>query len=188
MATQKAKPKTKAKAQRTAKNKRPAGGQKRTEAQRERDLVLVSEWYCRGYTLRKMAEMLKELRGYSLSWKMIHKDVQKILERWREAAIDNVEDLQASELARIAEIEREAWEQWEASKAIREKTETERRIGSTEVSRAKKVTEQGLGDPRYLQVVQHCIKQRVEILGLNAPQKHEHEIFSWADLLAEVSQ
>lgn len=172
------------------KKKRPitrkARGRKRTPGQREKDLVLISEWYCRGYGLREMAAMLAEVRDYTICFKQIHKDIQELLSRWREAAFDNVQELKTAELARIAQIEREAWDQWEASKREREKTETERRTGSSNVSKARVTREQGLGDARYLQVIQNCIKQRADILGINAPEKHQHEVMSWADVLAQV--
>ena len=64
----------------------------------------------------------------------------------------------------------------------------QRRTGSANVSRARVTREQGLGDARYLQVVQNCIKQRADILGINAPEKHQHEVMSWADVLAQVTR
>lgn len=124
---------------------------KRSAFQRERDLVFIEERYLQGHPVRVIADMLSKERTYSINHVTIHRDIGTILDRWRERVIDDVGRAKGVELARLAHVEREAWGEWERSKQA-----------FTRESRC--------GDPRYLQIVQGCVKQRCAILGLDAPE------------------
>lgn len=148
---------------------------KRTKAQRLDDLVTISSLYARGFTQRQIAAELAKSRPYTLSHKTICRDIKDVIAQWRETMVQNVDDLKSAELLRINEIEREAWREWERSKTGKERTLAERRTGGENPGEKASVTREGqCGDPRYLQVVQKCIEQRCEVLGLDAPTKLEH--------------
>ena len=147
---------------------------KRTKAQREADLVLIQDWYVRGDSQRTIAERLGGLRAYRVSHQTICNDIEAILDRWRQATVQNVDELKAQELAKINTIEREAWRAWERSIGKSERTLAEKRTGEKPGERSQIVRETLVGDPRFLEKVQWCINKRCEILGLNAPAKLEH--------------
>jgi len=147
---------------------------KRTKAQREADLVLIQDWYVRGDSQRTIAERLGDLRAYRVSHQTICNDIEAILERWRQATVQNIDELKAQELAKINTIEREAWRAWERSIGKSERTLAEKRTGDIVGERSQIIRETLIGDPRFLEKIQWCINKRCEILGLNAPAKLEH--------------
>lgn len=149
---------------------------KRTEGQRELDLLFIQTLYVRGDTLRHIARQLNAERPYSLSHQTIANDVNDLLNRWRKAMVEKIDELQAAELLRINGVEREAWEAWERSKDKREKTlaETKTGKGSGKDQRTQITSETLIGDPRFLEKVQWCINKRCEILGLDAPRRLQH--------------
>jgi len=147
---------------------------KRTKAQREADLVLIQDWYVRGDSQRTIAERLGDLRAYRVSHQTICNDIEAILERWRQATVQNIDELKAQELAKINTIEREAWRAWERSIGKSERTLAEKRTGDNFGERSQIIRETLIGDPRFLEKIQWCINKRCEILGLNAPAKLEH--------------
>lgn len=94
---------------------------------------------------------------------------------WRQSAVAEIEVGQAKQLAKIDAVEVEAWAAWERSKGQVEETETERQANGETTKQSARVKKQTRdGDPRWLTVIQSCIDQRCKILGLNAPQRHEH--------------
>lgn len=146
-------------------------GWKRKRRQREADLPEIARLWARGLSLQEIASEISKNRPYSLSFQTISKDVRTNIERWKESIIADVGEMRAGELARINQIEREAWEAWEKSKQIAERKITGRKTGSHEGTVAQLIQEAQCGDPRYLDKVQWCISKRCELLGLNAPQK-----------------
>ena len=136
---------------------------KRTKPQRERDLVTIGALILQGKTLREIAESLARECGYSLSVQAVHRDVQTLYARWREAAGEAIETFKARELARLDLVEREAWAEWHKSKQPSMKLVT---VESEKDARKQTTVEQKTGDPRYLSAVQSAIEQRCRIVGL----------------------
>jgi hypothetical protein len=146
-------------------------GRKRTQREREADRVEIIRMWTHGISIMDIARNISGNRAYSLSYVTIYKDVQVCLKQWRESILADVGELRAGELARINQIEQEAWAAWEKSKQIAEKKITGRKTGSHEGTVAQLIQEAQCGDPRYLQQVQWCIEKRCKLLGLDAPQK-----------------
>ncbi len=162
---------------------------KRIQQQREQDLLFIERLYVRGKSQREIAAELATVRDYTLSRVTIAKDINTILERWRAEMIRDVDALKASELARINRLEREAWDAWDRSREMREKRITEQTDGTHAGHKARLEREQLLGDPRFLQTIQWCIKQRCDILGLLAPVQVEgHMTTSFADMVRVVAK
>ena len=87
-------------------------------------LVIVAGMYKRGYSLRKIqSEVVKRLELSSYSLATVHKDVQTLLDEWRENRIEDMDAALTLELERIDETCRELWEQWEKSKTDYNKTQ-----------------------------------------------------------------
>lgn len=160
---------------------------RRTQVQREADLVIISELYLKGKSTRAIAGHL------GLSQSQIMYDIKDILARWEEKAIRNIDALKNQELARINMLEREYWEGWERSQADKVVTSkaTKRKAaelgdgrdddgepteivdpGSIEVTDTEQITG-NVGNPAFLAGVQWCISERCKLLGIYAPTKSE---------------
>ena len=101
-------------------------------------------------------------------------DVNYLRARWQTEALRDITELQAGELERLDELEREAGKAWYRSIGTHRKTVQEQGSGGRGDARKARVeTEEMNGDPRYMTVILNCQAGRREMLGLNAPQKHE---------------
>ncbi len=139
---------------------------KRTKKQRERDLVIVASYYCQGLYQYQIAEKM------GCSQPQICYDLKLLRKRWLESSITDFNTRKAEELAKIDNLEREAWLSWTASKGSSE-NETQELSGDSEVVKTTKHKRHPYpaGDPRFLQSVQWCIQKRCKILGLDAADK-----------------
>ena len=139
-------------------------GPKRTEFEREAQLVEIKDWYLRGETQMSIAAKL------SLSQSQISRDISTIQRRWRESSLVDINEARQRELERIDALEREYWVAWEASKGEQQRS-TASKMGDT--SRAQITKYESAGDPRFLAGVQWCVEQRCKILGLLAAVKQD---------------
>ena len=79
-------------------------------------------------------------------------------------------------MARIDQLEREAWEGW--GRSIREKRVTLRERSRDDAGKKRKVairTERQAGDPRFLERVGWCVEQRAKIFGFYLQAKLSQE-------------
>jgi len=105
------------------------------------------------------------------STRAIHDDVVKLTARWQASALRDISQAKADELAKLDELEREAWAAWR--RGIGRKQSRTTKTGGKEGDTVSVKTEVLNGDPRYLAVIDNCIARRCEILGLKAPTKLE---------------
>lgn len=125
----------------------------------------VAELYCQGAPQVEIAEQLET------SQPTVSRDLRHIRQEWRNSRIRNFDKLQADELLKVDELEREAWAAFRRSVGDKEK-KTENTGG--ENPGTKTVTWRDAGDSRFLSVVEDCIRRRCAILGLDAPEKVAH--------------
>jgi hypothetical protein len=87
---------------------------------------------------------------------------------WREKWTACADELMCQELARISEVESEAWKAWEKSKQTKSVTTKERveQKGWQGTAKVKITTEEPAGDPRFMQLVLECVEKRARLLGL----------------------
>ncbi len=137
---------------------------KRTDFEREAQLVEIKDAYLRGDTQMDIAARL------GLSQSQISRDLSKIQRRWRESSLVDINEAKQRELERIDVLEREYWQAWEASRGEQQRS-TAGKMG--DVSRAQIVKFESAGDPRFLAGVQWCIEQRCKIIGLLAAVRNE---------------
>lgn len=156
----------------------------RTERERERDYVLIAEWYMLGWTHLRMADELNN-RFYAKDGRQILRrqltfDVSKIVERWRAKATTQVDQRKAEELARIDRLEAEYWTAWEKSQEAR----------SMPTKSGDEVEIIPNGDPRFLQGVERCVDMRIRIFGLYAPTRQivDYKDISDEQLIARVKE
>lgn len=159
---------------------------KKRNQQKLARLEIVAQLYKRGYSIRKIqSEVVKrlELKTYSLA--TVHKDIQTLLDEWRENRIEDMDAALQLELERIDDTVRELWEQWEKSKTDYTKTarkqkgspsrdnqtgQTSIRTYQTERTETEVIR---LGDPSYIAEIRQQLAERRKLLGLYAPEKKD---------------
>lgn len=101
-------------------------------------------------------------------------DLVAVREAWLNSAIVDFNNRKSEELAKIDHLEAIAYKAWFDSMQPTSKKSTKKR-GHPEVVllevETTETTEERLGDPRYLLVVNQCIDKRIKIFGLEAPLK-----------------
>lgn len=165
---------------------------KRTVAERERDVVTIGDLCIKGWSYTKISDWFKANRPYQLSRAQICLDAKKAVHHWQEQAAERIDTIKARDLARLAAVESEAWNAWEASRK-QSKRQLDEEISEPEAQDAGKpaeapaanvspalrrlvrkkssvITENRDGDPRFLQIVFDCIQQRGLITGYTKPQ------------------
>ena len=162
-------------------------------------LEIVSTLYKRGYSYRKIKEeVMKRLDLQTYSLQTVKRDIQTLLDEWRESRLEDTDELVTLELARIDDTCRELWEQWEKSKenftrqTRKQKGSPTRDAETGQTSIRTYQTErtetdvQGLGDPSYIAEIRKQLEERRNLLGLYAPEKKELSGgLSFASLLVE---
>ena len=157
---------------------------KRTPAQREQDIVDIASMCIKGFSYTKISEYISSQRGYALSRAQICLDAKKAVARWREQANESIDTIKARDLAKLDAIEAAAWQAWDRSVAKSERT-TEEKISTPDEDenpkleaplkrlarhRKSRLTINRDGDPRFLQVIFDCIRQRGIITGYAKPE------------------
>ena len=79
-------------------------------------------------------------------------------------------EAKAQELAKIDEVERQAWVAWERSQEDAESTKV---VETASDKRYEAQTKGQAGDPRFLDIVMKCVDRRCKILGVDAPVKQQ---------------
>jgi transcriptional regulator with XRE-family HTH domain len=144
----------------------------RTKLQKQRDKRRVSQMYLQGETQADIAASV------GLSQPTVSRILQSLQAEWRDAAIIDISEAKARELAKIDTLELEYWTAWKRSQEDAESEITKLQGGSTDApSKLEKQTrrEGQSGNPAFLAGIQWCINKRCEILGVNAPIKTQQE-------------
>lgn len=122
---------------------------------REERLAEVSRMYLRGATQAMIAVKLGVDRS------TISYDIKALEQEWRDIRFRKLDRHKSMALAKIDEIERAAWSEWDKSQRDIEIV-SEGPKGITKTRRGQ------CGDSRYLKVVLECAAQRCQLLGLDA--------------------
>lgn len=144
---------------------------KRSEIQREADLVRIADMYCRGYNF---AQIAKEI-GVTIP--QISYDLKEIKERWKQRTTMDLDAKKSEELARLDAIEMEAWEAFRRSQeeftAQTVRAAEGKGKAGAKTKEVSKHTESRYGDARFLDTALRCVAKRCELLGLNAPVRSD---------------
>lgn len=149
--------------------------------QLEAVLSQVAESYLGG---KKQHEIGADL---GVSQQQVTYYLKKLQKRWQDAAVEAIDARKARELARLDQVEREAWEGWarscEAAETMvaRSKQAT---FDEASLLRAKAATpieesehtytvKGQAGDAGFLNLVMKCVEMRLKIVGGFAPEKLE---------------
>ena len=128
-------------------------------------MLEISHLYLQGITQAEIGHRL------GVTQPQISYDLKVLRKRWLQSSVVNINEAKARELARVDHLECEYWEAWEKSKNP-VKTKGRKKVDGETIETTVQA-ETGTGDPRYLSGVQWCINKRCELLGLDAPSKHE---------------
>ncbi len=134
----------------------------------------VASLYLRGKFQAEIAKEVNVDRG------TVSRDLKAVEAEWVKSGVTDLNTAKARELAKNDEVERQAWAAWERSCRDLETMEVTgtSQGGKSRPEKVKKVTKGRPGDPRFLDIVLDCVKQRREILGLDAPKGQEQQ---WPD-------
>lgn len=147
---------------------------------------ILAQLYKRGWSYREMqAEVMARLDLKTYSLRTVSKDINKLLEEWRETRIENFDYTVQLELQRIDDLIKEAWTAWDKSKEdytqrmnkqkgvpqIDEETGEAGEIATMYLEQSQREINQ-CGDPRYLDIIHRLLIERRKILGLYSPEKH----------------
>lgn len=150
---------------------------------------ILSTLYKRGYSYREMrSEVMARLDLQSYSLETLKKDIDSLLEEWRETRIEDLDLALQLELERIDNLVKEAWEAWEKSKENYKRVKNAQKgipgtpeeddngnIKPSEIITVemKQNSEEVVcyGDPRYLEVINRLLIERRKLLGLYSPEK-----------------
>lgn len=150
---------------------------------------ILSTLYKRGYSYREMrSEVMARLDLQSYSLETLKKDIDSLLEEWRETRIEDLDLALQLELERIDNLVKEAWEAWEKSKENYKRVKNAQKgiPGTPEEDdngnmkpceiitvEMKQNSEEVVcyGDPRYLEVINRLLMERRKLLGLYSPEK-----------------
>ena len=149
-------------------------------------MEIVAKLYKRGYSIRQIRdEVMRRLDLGSYALGTVLKDIQTLLEEWRENRIEDMDDALQLELERIDDTCRELWAQWEKSKEDYNKTtntrkgapqrnrETGESIVKTYSVEERTASVIGLGNPQYISEIRQQLIERRKLLGLYAPEKKD---------------
>lgn len=148
---------------------------------------ILSTLYKRGYSYREMrTEVMARLDLQTYSLETLKKDIDSLLEEWRETRIEDLDLALQLELERIDNLVKEAWEAWDRSKESYKKVkgtqegipgtpdgEGDGQAGEIITTKMKQTSEDvvSYGDPRYLEVINRLLMERRKLLGLYSPEK-----------------
>lgn len=139
----------------------------------------VAELYLGGWT---QWEISKELECHSDT---VNTDLKAIQQLWMERSIEAIDRVKAEQLAKVDKVERWATEAYIRSMGVEEiHTESEKNSGEYGSSEKKVVRKQLLGDVRYLQQIESCIKLRCTIMGITDDKKTNINLYNvnWQEI------
>lgn len=167
---------------------------KRNDIEHSRDLDKLASLYLRGFNMSEIARILsQESGGYSISRVQVSKDLAKLKQMWIDNATSSYEQTIARELAKIDELERSYWEEFEKSKRDSEVSTVEQSFegydasskmkgGGSVYENVRKSTKKSTreGNLKCLDGVQWCLNKRLELLGISTAQTSRVTI-SWEE-------
>jgi hypothetical protein len=141
----------------------------------------VAELYLGGKYQVEIARLV------GVSQQQVSLDLKAIQKAWFASSIRNFDEVKAEQLAKIDYVERQALDAWERSLQPREVTVQEVIDGEHRTNKVSLRKEPQGGDPRYLQIAQRCIDQRIDLLGIGASAEANRALATGlASLLAQA--
>lgn len=126
----------------------------------------VGEYWIKGKSYRTIAELL------GISPAQVGRDLSHARMLWQKSTMATLDALLSAELARIDQVEAEAWRGWARSQQTLKETTRERSITSAEDDEGGGITDkrsvkkkQHYGDAMFLKIALDCVEKRLKILA-----------------------
>lgn len=161
---------------------------------------LAINLYFRGFSFPDIHGKLKENGGKTPALPVVENWIKEHLKILKDTRPDVVESFKFVELEKVNRLENEYWRAWEKSSSVqvtvKEVFKVPERKPGTRVRRKNvegdlistiRETKTLTGEARYLQGVQWCVEQRIQLLGVEAPRKNEFGNDENADALKEAA-
>lgn len=116
-----------------------------TYVSREARIRHAGRMYLQGFAVEEIADRFDVTIDTTQGWLNI------IKEEWRKASLIDFNAAKLQELAKINNLEKTYWEEYQKSKE----------------------SENSAGDHKFLKGVEWCIERRILLFGLKAPQKYQ---------------
>lgn len=150
-----------------------AGLTVRSPMQMELDRAKAATMYLQGWTQAQIAQEMDRTPA------QVFHDLKVVRQIWLDNSLAAMTEIKARELAKIDEVEKEAWEAWRESKkehiasSLKVVEPTMVAAGAPVPGMQTKQTkrEKRTGSVEYLNTIQWCIEQRLKIFGGYAPAK-----------------
>lgn len=155
---------------------------KRRDQRREQELRLeiIAPLWRKNWTYKEIRdEVMRRLGKESMSIGTVCKDIKRLVAQWREERLQDTDEKITTELARLDQVIKEAWEMWEKSKqdynkksqaqtGLPQKAPDGQMMSVNTIKAMMWDAEQrGTGDPRYLDVILRALNQRCKLMGLD---------------------
>ena len=111
----------------------------------------VARRYLRGEPQHEIA------RSFEVDAGTISRDLKALREEWKASALADTTEFKALQLAKLDEVERNAWLAWTKSQENAEALKVRSR--GKKVDGTEKVTKGQAGDPRFLAIVLECVEK-----------------------------
>ena len=143
------------------------------QAERERRRALVAQLMVLRPTLMEIVKALSS-EGITVSHTTVAKDIKLIEKRYLEEQSRHINAARARELAELDYMESQLATAWSTSGG-RVEVVTYDNAGAI----VKRVVEEKGANPAYMAQRLQVKKQRALLLGLNAPQNHNHQLVNF---------
>lgn len=153
---------------------------RKREREREQRLEIIAPLWRKNWTYAEIRkEVMRRLGKEAYSVGTVCKDVKVLIAQWREQRLNDTEEKITTELARLDQVIREAWEMWEKSKQDYNRKSQSQTGVPVEGEKGQPLTiksiqammwdaeQRGCGDPRYLDVILKALNQRCKLMGLD---------------------
>jgi len=148
---------------------------KKINARKIAFLGCIARWYCEGRPQIEMAEELGVDENY------VVEAIRTLRSEWASRR-DDFNTRKDEELAKLDNLEQEAWQAWQRSceERIVTRVHLERMRPSSQDEPV--ITEQVItkeardGNPIYLEMVFRCIDRRIKMLGMDAPVRIQSDV------------
>lgn len=144
-------------------------GPKRTTEQRTADRAAIAQMWLRCMTQSEIAEQTLP-SGAKLTQQMISVEVRAIEREWKTHAITDFDQAKRREYEKLNQVERDAWQGWERSKAdLKSKRAKVSKHDGDSKDEAATETKNQVGEARFLEILIKASESRRRLYGLDAP-------------------
>ena len=148
-------------------------GSRRTQEQRESDLVFIASMRIQRKSHSTIRAELAKIRPYTISAATVINDIREIEDRWANTFMQGqtLTMFKVKELVKLEKYEEELWDAWQHSKTIGQITRKQLDKDGQPEKRGSVALTKRDGDPKFMELLLKVSERKSKILGLDAPLK-----------------